>query len=72
MVRDSDAAFVGSQSLRALELDGRREIGLVVRDAKIIRRLAEEFERDWVRTELGKQEVRAHSEAQTERAQEAT
>jgi hypothetical protein len=72
MVRDSDAAFVGSQSLRALELDGRREIGLMVRDAKIIRRLAEEFESDWVRTELGKKEVQAHSEAQTERAQEAT
>jgi cardiolipin synthase len=72
MVRDSDAAFVGSQSLRALELDGRREIGLMVRDAKIIRRLAEEFESDWVRTELGKKEVQAHSEAQTERVQEAT
>jgi hypothetical protein len=27
MARDGDAAFVGSQSLRALELDGRREVG---------------------------------------------
>ncbi len=27
IVRDGDTAFVGSQSLRTLELDGRREVG---------------------------------------------
>jgi cardiolipin synthase A/B len=56
IVRDGSAAFVGSQSLRALELDGRREVGLIVRDAAIVRRLHEIFEEDWARTDLGKKE----------------
>ena len=37
IVRDGRAAFVGSQSLRKLELDARREIGVIVRDAKLVR-----------------------------------
>jgi len=32
LIRDGDTVFVGSQSLRALELDARREVGLIVRD----------------------------------------
>jgi phosphatidylserine/phosphatidylglycerophosphate/cardiolipin synthase-like enzyme len=59
MVRDGDAAFVGSQSLRALELDGRREVGLIFKDAKVVRRLLDFFERDWARTELGQKELKA-------------
>jgi phosphatidylserine/phosphatidylglycerophosphate/cardiolipin synthase-like enzyme len=49
-VRDANAAFVGSQSLRALELDGRREVGLVTREPKVVKRLAEVFEDDWGET----------------------
>ena len=30
IIRDGAAAFIGSQSLRKLELDGRREIGVIV------------------------------------------
>jgi cardiolipin synthase A/B len=60
MVRDCDTAFVGSQSLRALELDARREVGLIVRDAKVVRGMLETFEADWARTELGQKELRAH------------
>ena len=56
MVRDGDTAFVGSQSLRALELDGRREVGLIVKDAAVVKRLQEVFEEDWSKTELGKKE----------------
>ena len=41
MVRDGDTAFVGSQSLRALELDARREVGLIVRDAKVVKGMLE-------------------------------
>ena len=33
IIRDGTAAFVGSQSLRKLELDGRREVGVIVSDA---------------------------------------
>jgi phosphatidylserine/phosphatidylglycerophosphate/cardiolipin synthase-like enzyme len=51
MVRDEDTAFVGSQSLRALELDGRREVGLIARDPKVVKRLLEVFESDWAKVE---------------------
>jgi phosphatidylserine/phosphatidylglycerophosphate/cardiolipin synthase-like enzyme len=47
IVRDGSAAFVGSQSLRKLELDGRREVGVIVSDARIARRIQAVFEADW-------------------------
>lgn len=47
IIRDGHQAFVGSQSLRAAELDSRREVGLIVRDTKIVKRLAGTFESDW-------------------------
>jgi len=56
MIRDGDTAFVGSQSLRALELDARREVGLIVKDPKVVKRLQEVFEDDWAKTELGRKE----------------
>lgn len=59
MVRDGTAAFVGSQSLRKLELDGRREVGLIVRATDVARRMQEVFEADW-RDTLSKQEAAAH------------
>ena len=50
IVRDGRRAFVGSQSLRKLELDERREVGLIVRDAPIVREILRVFEEDWART----------------------
>jgi phosphatidylserine/phosphatidylglycerophosphate/cardiolipin synthase-like enzyme len=50
IIRDGRRAFVGSQSLRKLELDGRREVGLIVREQAIIRKLEKTFERDWRET----------------------
>jgi phosphatidylserine/phosphatidylglycerophosphate/cardiolipin synthase-like enzyme len=47
MVRDGAAAFVGSQSLRKLELDGRREVGVIVTDTRIARKIQSVFEADW-------------------------
>ncbi len=64
MIRDGDTAFVGSQSLRALELDMRREVGLIVRDAKIVKGMLEVFEKDWAMTDLGRKEI-----AQLEKAE---
>jgi len=58
MVRDGDTAFVGSQSLRAMELDARREVGLIVKEPKTVRRLLETFEADWAKTELGVKEAK--------------
>ena len=55
-VRDGSEAFVGSQSFRALELDGRREVGILTKDPKVVKRIAELFEADWAKTELGQKE----------------
>jgi cardiolipin synthase len=55
-VRDGNEAFVGSQSFRALELDGRREVGILTKDPKVVKRIAELFEADWAKTELGQKE----------------
>jgi phosphatidylserine/phosphatidylglycerophosphate/cardiolipin synthase-like enzyme len=49
MVRDGETAFVGSQSLRRLELDGRREVGVLVTNAAVIRKMQAVFEEDWTR-----------------------
>lgn len=47
IVRDTTAAFMGSQSLRALELDARREAGVIFRDEKALNLLVDTFEDDW-------------------------
>lgn len=47
ILRDGARAFIGSQSLRAIELDSRRELGLIIRDGKILKQLMECFESDW-------------------------
>jgi cardiolipin synthase len=47
MVRDGRRAFVGSQSLRRLELDERREVGIVIRERKVVKEIARLFNRDW-------------------------
>lgn len=47
IIRDRRQAFVGSQSLRAAELDSRRELGLIVQDAKAVKTLIDTFESDW-------------------------
>jgi cardiolipin synthase len=47
MVRDGTRAFVGSQSLRKMELEQRREIGLIVTERRIAKRLQDTFESDW-------------------------
>lgn len=47
IIRDRKEAFLGSQSLRELELDARREIGVIFEDAKTIEQIAETFEEDW-------------------------
>jgi cardiolipin synthase A/B len=58
MVRDAEEVFVGSQSLRALELDGRREVGLLCKEPKVIKAVLEVFESDWAKTELGQKEIK--------------
>lgn len=47
IVRDRRAAFVGSQSLRKLELDKRREVGLITKDRRTVAQIARVFDGDW-------------------------
>ena len=58
ILRDRQQAFVGSQSLRQLELDARREIGVIFRDGKIIASLLRTFEEDWAASKPSKSEAR--------------
>lgn len=60
IIRDSEEAFVGSQSLRDLELEARREVGLITREAKTVKAINDVFEADWAMTDLGQKEIKAH------------
>ena len=51
IIRDRKHAFVGSQSLRKLELDSRRELGLIVKERAVVSKLVETFESDWATNE---------------------
>jgi len=57
IVRDARQAFLGSQGLRKLELDGRREVGVIVKDPKVVSRMAAVFESDWALTDRAKQDL---------------
>jgi cardiolipin synthase len=54
IVRDGTAAFVGSQSLRKLELDARREVGVIANDSAIAKKIQAVFEADWNDSGKGK------------------
>lgn len=47
IIRDRSEAFIGSQSLRQVELDSRREAGIIVRNPRVVGRLVKIFEEDW-------------------------
>jgi phosphatidylserine/phosphatidylglycerophosphate/cardiolipin synthase-like enzyme len=67
IVRDGRAAFVGSQSLRKPELDARREIGIVSRDARLVRAITKVFDEDWSRTEAGRKQASAKRKQEREK-----
>jgi cardiolipin synthase A/B len=47
IIRDGTRAFVGSQSLKKEELDARREVGVLVTNPTVTRKLMQVFEQDW-------------------------
>ncbi len=53
IIRDRRQAFVGSQSLRLAELDSRREVGVIVREPKVVNGLIKTFETDWAMSAIG-------------------
>jgi cardiolipin synthase A/B len=58
IIRDGRRAFLGSQSLRRLELEKRREIGLIITDGSVIREMTSIFETDWAQTDSGRKELK--------------
>jgi cardiolipin synthase len=54
IIRDGKRAFMGSQSLRRLELEKRREVGVIITDEVVVRQMEEVFEKDWAQTASGK------------------
>jgi len=50
IIRDGRHVFTGSQSLRELELNARREVGIIFHDPKIVSRMCKIFEEDWTAT----------------------
>jgi len=64
IVRDGKRAFMGSQSLRRLELEKRREVGVIVTDQKVVKRMKEIFEEDWAQTETGRKQHKKEKKAE--------
>ncbi len=58
IIRDGRRAFLGSQSLRRLELEKRREIGLIITDGSVIREMTSIFETDWAQTDAGRKALK--------------
>jgi cardiolipin synthase len=63
IVRDSRRAFLGSQSLRRLELEKRREVGVIVTDQLVVRMMQDVFEKDWAQTPSGKKKRKKDGKA---------
>src|SRR5579864_3433252 len=59
IIRDGRRAVLGSQSLRKVELERRREIGVIVADAKVVNQLFAVFEADWAETDSGRAAAKA-------------
>src|SRR5207244_825122 len=57
IARDGKELFIGSQSLRKLELDARREIGAIVRSGKLVSAFTAVFEDDWKAAEKKEDEI---------------
>jgi phosphatidylserine/phosphatidylglycerophosphate/cardiolipin synthase-like enzyme len=64
IVRDGKRAFLGSQSLRRLELEKRREVGVIVTDEEVVAQMKEIFEEDWAQTESGRKRLKKVKKAE--------
>lgn len=58
LVRDGSRGFIGSQSLRRLELERRREVGVILDDPKVVNQMRAIFETDWAQTDSGRKEAK--------------
>jgi phosphatidylserine/phosphatidylglycerophosphate/cardiolipin synthase-like enzyme len=68
ILRDGTHAFLGSQSLRTVELDRRREVGMIFDDAAIVKSLEKTFLEDWKAAETAKVKDKAEETPTTKMA----
>ncbi|MBI2221895.1 MAG: phosphatidylserine synthase [Acidobacteria bacterium] len=59
IVKDGEHAFVGSQSLRKVELDERREVGMLIAHRPTVRRILATFDEDWALTAAAREAAQA-------------
>jgi cardiolipin synthase len=64
IIRDGKRAFMGSQSLRRLELEKRREVGVIVTDQVVVRQMQDVFEKDWAQTPSGRKKRKKDEKAE--------
>jgi cardiolipin synthase A/B len=64
IIRDGKRAFMGSQSLRRLELEKRREVGIVITDEDVVAQMKEIFEEDWTQTDSGRKRLKKEKKAE--------
>jgi phosphatidylserine/phosphatidylglycerophosphate/cardiolipin synthase-like enzyme len=64
IMRDGRRAFLGSQSLRRLELEKRREIGIIVNDRRVVKQMIAVFQKDWDETDSGKKDAKKEKKAE--------
>jgi phosphatidylserine/phosphatidylglycerophosphate/cardiolipin synthase-like enzyme len=64
IIRDGKRAFMGSQSLRRLELEKRREVGVIITDEEVVAQMKEIFEEDWAETESGRKQLKKEKKAE--------
>jgi len=70
IIRDGRRAFVGSQSLRKLELEKRREIGVIIHDETVVRQMQTIWAQDWAQTDSGKKEAKKAEKAEKKNGKE--
>ena len=58
IIRDGERAFLGSQSLRRVELEKRRELGIIITDENVVGEMLEIFEDDWAQTDSGRKRLK--------------
>jgi cardiolipin synthase A/B len=64
IIRDGTRASMGSQSLRRLELEKRREVGVIITDEIVVRQMRDVFENDWALTPSGKKKRKKDAKAE--------
>ena len=71
MLRDGKELFLGSMSMRGLELDKRRETGVIVKERAAAKQFRELFEQDWAKTDTGRKMAEKEKARTKDQKQEA-